>query len=517
MSEMWVDKYQPRRSDDLVGNSDAIQEIKSWFDAFKNRDESIKRALLLTGPPGCGKTSAARIIANEYGYHVLEFNASDTRNKKSIEQLVKESSVSNNVSNLLTGGTSTPHLIVMDEVDGMSHGDRGGMNELISIINPAKRKSSNKQATNNRSKKQTSRVWAAPIICIANTDHLSKLKNLITQCQVIAFDTIQSTDIIKLIDKLCELESIMIPDDTKYLISEHAQGDCRRLLHFMQFICVERSVITQTDVKTAIEHFKRKKMDITISDSTLSLFQQAKVLATKDIIQYYYNDRSLIPLMIQENYTRLTFVNKRSAITCLRRCAELFSKTDAISQELFIYPSSELSIDFTGMLHVVFPMKYLTQLEYKSPNNVTYTLYLGNISSYSAQRKILKSIHHFNCHLKNRTKMLFLKHLMFTLLARDQLDKVVETLYYYELIPSVLLTLLRIKDIGDSKLKKQHKVWKKMYNAKYRQRLQKHFDEYQTVQFKKHGRIPIEDRYEMRTTFTMKWDRDKCYFIPEKN
>ena len=43
---------------------------------------------MLSGPPGVGKSSACRIIAKTLGYQILEFNASDTRNKSAIEAIV---------------------------------------------------------------------------------------------------------------------------------------------------------------------------------------------------------------------------------------------------------------------------------------------------------------------------------------------------------------------------------------------------------------------------------------------
>lgn len=46
------------------------------------------KACLLSGPPGIGKTSAARIVCKQLGYEVLETNASDTRNKNSINNML---------------------------------------------------------------------------------------------------------------------------------------------------------------------------------------------------------------------------------------------------------------------------------------------------------------------------------------------------------------------------------------------------------------------------------------------
>lgn len=43
------------------------------------------RAVLISGPPGIGKTTSAHIVANASGYSPLELNASDTRSKKLIE------------------------------------------------------------------------------------------------------------------------------------------------------------------------------------------------------------------------------------------------------------------------------------------------------------------------------------------------------------------------------------------------------------------------------------------------
>ena len=518
VNELWVNKYQPQCTKDLVGNHDNIAAIHKWLRKYKARDPQIKRALLLTGPPGTGKTSCARIVAHEHGYKVMEFNASDTRNKKSIEFLVKESSTSCNVSVLISGGIKQEHLIVMDEVDGMSHGDRGGMNELIAIVNPHKCK---KKVTNKKKKDMIKNYWGAPIICIANTDHLSKLKNLITQCEMLSFQQIEAKDLTQLAQRVCTDQKISISQSNLKLLAEHAQGDCRRLIHFLQFIGSNQKCITTKTIENAVMYFKRKKMDITITESTEQLLAGVKTYNQKEIMQIFYNDRSLIPLMIHENFLRLRFEDTNTVkgsiklLETLGVCEQLFSHSDKLNQILFMYPTSNLFLDCTGLLTVYFPLLLLRSFNFEKPKTVAYTLYLGNISSYSAQRKILRSIYQFNPLVKDRSKMLFLKHYMFVLLEHGQRAKVIETLYEYELIPNILDTLLRIKEVG-TKWNDKQKIWKKLCNAKFRTKLQRQFEAYETIQFKKMGTLPIAERYENRLHKTVKWNKDTGCFEAEK-
>lgn len=93
--------------------------------------------MLLSGPPGVGKSSAAAAMCAEFGYEPVEFNASDARNKSNLD-----SSVANMVANQTMDdfvgepqfGGGKRICVVMDEVDGMSEGDRGGMARLCQII-----------------------------------------------------------------------------------------------------------------------------------------------------------------------------------------------------------------------------------------------------------------------------------------------------------------------------------------------------------------------------------------------
>lgn len=65
---------------------------------------------------GLGKTTMATVIAKHFGYEALELNASDTRNKKSISEHLRDVVSNTSMSISSNGSFSTKkRLIIMDE------------------------------------------------------------------------------------------------------------------------------------------------------------------------------------------------------------------------------------------------------------------------------------------------------------------------------------------------------------------------------------------------------------------
>ena len=106
---MWVEKYKPQEFKKIVGQSggaSCANKLLSWLKNWQNnqgvpKDQRPKpkwtgkgmddptgasfRAALLSGPPGIGKTTTAILVAKECGMETIEFNASDARNKKTLQ------------------------------------------------------------------------------------------------------------------------------------------------------------------------------------------------------------------------------------------------------------------------------------------------------------------------------------------------------------------------------------------------------------------------------------------------
>ena len=91
-------------------------------------------SLFLYGPPGIGKTTLARLALEQAGYRVVEWNASQHRHKAAVEESLLPLLRSCNVADFFRPEGPRNLGIILDEIDGMSVGDKGGLSELVRIL-----------------------------------------------------------------------------------------------------------------------------------------------------------------------------------------------------------------------------------------------------------------------------------------------------------------------------------------------------------------------------------------------
>ncbi len=214
----WAEKYRPESLKDVVGNDAAVKALKKWAETFGTG----KRAVILYGSPGVGKTSAALALAHDMGWDYIEMNASDQRTKGSIDK------VAGSASNTGTfGGTRERRLLILDEADNL-HGnaDRGGESAIINVI----KKSSQ------------------PIILIAN-DFYALSKPLRDVTEPIQFRAILSTSIVKVLKRVCSVENIKCEPDALMKIAERT-NDLRSALNDLQAAAIGSNEVTLADVAT---------------------------------------------------------------------------------------------------------------------------------------------------------------------------------------------------------------------------------------------------------------------------
>ena len=125
----WTERHRPRSEQLLEGNEVQRRKIRAWLDEWQNGAPK-KKAVLLIGPPGVGKTTVARAIAEDMGWNVIELNASDARNAAAIRKAATSGATHRSLFHDPTAPPSRT-LILLDEVDHLSGGLRQVSQERI--------------------------------------------------------------------------------------------------------------------------------------------------------------------------------------------------------------------------------------------------------------------------------------------------------------------------------------------------------------------------------------------------
>jgi ATPase family associated with various cellular activities (AAA) len=91
-------------------------------------------AFLLIGPPGIGKTTMVYRVCKAAKFWIQEFNASHTRTGSSFRQTILPLLIQPGISSLIHPSTPNGRAILLDEMDGLSQGEKGGLQELLEYL-----------------------------------------------------------------------------------------------------------------------------------------------------------------------------------------------------------------------------------------------------------------------------------------------------------------------------------------------------------------------------------------------
>src|SRR3989344_9403195 len=119
----WAEKYRPIYFEDIRGQEEAVAKIKDFIKNFPLK----KRAIILYGHTGTGKTTLAHVAAKETNSEIFELNASDLRNKLKLKETLKPAIEQQSL-------IKKSKIILVDEADGITGTDYGGVQELIELI-----------------------------------------------------------------------------------------------------------------------------------------------------------------------------------------------------------------------------------------------------------------------------------------------------------------------------------------------------------------------------------------------
>ncbi|OQE80901.1 hypothetical protein PENNAL_c0043G09280 [Penicillium nalgiovense] len=209
-SAMWTEKYRARKFTDLIGDERTHRSVLRWLKGWESvvfpglaksrpkkstqegeEEYAHRKVLLLSGPPGLGKTTLAHVCARQAGYEVLEINASDDRSRDVVKGRIRDALGTENVKgmNVQIGDKKVrragkPVCVVVDEVDGVtggsgSGGEGGFMKALIDLVLLDQRNSKlSSEGNNGKKRKGDNFRFMRPLILVCNDLYHSSLRPL---------------------------------------------------------------------------------------------------------------------------------------------------------------------------------------------------------------------------------------------------------------------------------------------------------------------------------------------------
>jgi len=199
----------------ILNREEQANSIKSILKEFEANKKNLlfKKGIYVYGDPGTGKTTFVTNILKELDYDIIKYDAGDIRNTSVIEDITKHNMSDKNIMSLFNKKVKKI-AIIMDEIDGMNNGDKGGINSLIKLIRPKKTK-----------KQKLEEVTINPIICIGNYRVDKKIKELMKVCNTIELKTSNQLQILNISNKL--FNNISGEIINKLII--YVQGDLRKV------------------------------------------------------------------------------------------------------------------------------------------------------------------------------------------------------------------------------------------------------------------------------------------------
>ncbi len=255
-------------------------ESLNYFEKNK-KNVLTKRGLYVYGAPGSGKTYFVKNILKKLNYDIIGFDAGDVRNKSIIENITKNNMSDTNIISMFKK-EKKKIAILMDEIDGMNGGDKGGINSLIKLIRPKKTKKQKKEDTT-----------MIPIICIGNYHVDKKISEMMKVCTTIEIKIPTETQIEKIINMLMPKLDITLQKNIITFIN----GDLRKIQSTFDIYKNQQTILKNKIINTMFQPKSYNEDTKQITKKLLTNYYELD----KHMLVMNETDRTSVGLLFHEN------------------------------------------------------------------------------------------------------------------------------------------------------------------------------------------------------------------------
>lgn len=456
VSLIWADKYSPKTSEELVANPGPIKELKTWLNNWswsEKKGKPLKNACLISGPPGIGKTTTALIVAKELGYMPIHLNASDQRSRNNLKNKISTLLKNRGLSEFMGKGKPEKTILIMDEIDGMSTGDSGGLAELNQMI-------------------KTTRI---PIICLCNDKY--KVRTIANSSFVLHLPFRRPTvaQMASRMSKILSLEGISIDSENLNKVIASTNGDIRQVFHTLQFMNAKSDKLTGSKM---VEYLNNTNKDLDlgpfdVAPKLLSFNRNVNPKSLNERLEYFFVDYSMMPAFIHENYLRVTPSETKKGmnktVSDLKKyadAADSISEGDIISSTIY----TDQNFDLLPVYGVISSIRPTSLISGSVGSRIEFPAIFGKISTINKRKRLLNEVK-YEVHRSSKgstSKSLSLErlNLMYDKLVdplieegKDGVDKVINFMETYNISQEGRDNIIELSEFGGEKGKyKSNKI-----------------------------------------------------------
>ncbi|MCP9260822.1 Replication factor C subunit 1 [Dirofilaria immitis] len=344
----WVDKYKPNSIKYLVGQNGEKSPMNKLLARpppwLAQSDGTAFKAVMLSGPPEkcvrCEKQKA------------LEAQTSEVIGCEQMDNYVNRS-----IARKISTSSEITHVLIMDEVDGMSgNDDRAGIAELIRMI------------------KET----LIPIICICNDRQSQKMRSLVNYCFDVRFQRPRVEQIRARLFTIACQECLKVGKEEIDEIIETAQHDVRQSIYNLQLLKSGKGGEKMQSKDAAVNPFEATRRLLNIDTPTWEKQQM------------FFVDPSVMPLFVHENYpfVQNSKMSLSERLCALRKAASSISEGDVIDRIIRTTGAWTL-LNEQALFSSVLPTFYMNGY---MKGMINFPSWLGKNSTSNKRQRLLRQL-----------------------------------------------------------------------------------------------------------------------------